>query len=154
MYTKHELTRIRETFWTTFGKYMAPIPSADGEKINWINYKTGVKNVRIIMQAENNASVGIYITHSSDGAGFLHYNKLLELKAIFTNTVQGEWEWHPAILDSAGKTVSAVYTNLPGKGITNPGDWPAIISFFKANLIMLDEFWGMVKNGFDSYQGL
>ena len=42
MYSKQELSRIREEFWTSFGRYMQPILSADGEKVNWVNYKTGM----------------------------------------------------------------------------------------------------------------
>ncbi|RZK28608.1 MAG: DUF4268 domain-containing protein, partial [Hymenobacter sp.] len=45
MYSKAEATQLRQAFWTTFGQYMAPVPSAEGWPTNWINYKTGLKHV-------------------------------------------------------------------------------------------------------------
>ena len=45
MYSKAEATQLRQAFWTAFGQYMAPVPSAEGETTNWINYKTGFKHL-------------------------------------------------------------------------------------------------------------
>ena len=45
MYTKHEISKTRQEFWTTFGQYIKPVPNADGTKTNWKNYKTGVKHM-------------------------------------------------------------------------------------------------------------
>ena len=64
MFSKDEASRIRHEFWTTFGKYMAPVPSAEGLKINWINYHTRVKNLYFRMDAANrNAAISISIEH-------------------------------------------------------------------------------------------
>ena len=60
MYSKKEISLTRQEFWTAFGQYMAPIPSAGGEKINWINYKTGVKHIYFKMEADQKfASIGL-----------------------------------------------------------------------------------------------
>jgi len=40
MFKRQEASRLREEFWTTFGRYMRPVLSTEGIKINWINYKT------------------------------------------------------------------------------------------------------------------
>lgn len=65
MYKKDEASQLRQAFWTAFGQYMAPIPSVEGEKINWVNYKTGVKNVYFRMFADSKkARISIEITHS------------------------------------------------------------------------------------------
>ena len=53
-------SQISSQFWMMFGKYMAPVLSAEGEKINWINYKTGVRNLRFKMQV-NKSSITIAI---------------------------------------------------------------------------------------------
>ncbi len=45
MFSKQEASQLRKDFWTAFGLYMRPIPSAEGDKINWINYKTGEKDI-------------------------------------------------------------------------------------------------------------
>ena len=35
MYSREEVKKLKEEFWTSFGQFMSPIPSADMEKINW-----------------------------------------------------------------------------------------------------------------------
>ena len=57
MYSKAEVTQLRQAFWTALGQYMAPVPSAEGDTTNWINYKTGVKHVYFRMQADNQLAV-------------------------------------------------------------------------------------------------
>ena len=55
---------LTKQFWTTFGQYIAPVFSAEGEKINWINYKTAVKFIRFRLQANNNvASIAIELSN-------------------------------------------------------------------------------------------
>ena len=60
MYSKEEASKLRQQFWITFGKYLKPIPSAEGLTINWVNYKTGVKNIFFKMDAgQKEATISI-----------------------------------------------------------------------------------------------
>ena len=52
MFSKQHASQLRKEFWTVFGQYMSPINSYEGEKINWINYKTGVKGLQFKMHAD------------------------------------------------------------------------------------------------------
>lgn len=74
MYSKLDASRLRQDFWTAFGQYMAPVPSAEGLKVNWINYKTGVKNFRFAMDAgTREASVMIVIHHPEEDMRRMYY---------------------------------------------------------------------------------
>ena len=42
MYSRQEASQLRKNFWTSFGQYMRPLPNADGERVNWLNYKAAV----------------------------------------------------------------------------------------------------------------
>jgi hypothetical protein len=53
MYSKQEASLLTQQFWTSFGQYLVPVLSAEGEKINWINYKTGEKDIRFTMMTGN-----------------------------------------------------------------------------------------------------
>ena len=65
MYTRAELSKIRTEFWITFGLYMKPVPNSYGRRINWPNYKTGVKDIYFRMRAEREfASIGIELGHT------------------------------------------------------------------------------------------
>ena len=65
MYSRAETTKIRTEFWIAFGQYMKPVPNAQGRKINWPNYKTGIKDIYFRMRAERGfASIGIELGHA------------------------------------------------------------------------------------------
>lgn len=55
MYTREQISQLRQEFWTTFGQYMSPVLSAEGGKINWLNYKTGIKHLHFKMDADKKA---------------------------------------------------------------------------------------------------
>jgi Zn-dependent metalloprotease len=149
MYSRQEMARLRESFWTSFGQYMAPVPSAAGQKINWVNYKTGVKDLYVKMQAaQESASIAIVLTHAQPEKQASIYDQLLQLKNLLRDALQEEWQWQQQVKDENNKTISAVYTSINGVNIYRKEDWPAIISFFKPRMVALDAFWTEVKEGF------
>lgn len=153
MYSKEEARNLKETFWTTFGQYMSAVPSADGDRINWVNYKTGIKHLHLRMNATNKeASIYIEISHPDDSIRQLIFEQFLELKRIFQDTVGEEWEWDEVYYDEYGKKTSRISTSITKKSIFNKAHWPDLISFFKPHIIALDEFWSMAKYSFDIFK--
>jgi hypothetical protein len=149
MYSKQQASQPRQEFWTAFGKYMQPVLSAEGEKINWVNYKTGVKHIFFRMQANKGALIAIELSYPNPGDRRAQFNKFLQLKTLFTTTMQEDWIWQQDTQDENGKITSRVSRELAGVNIFNKADWPALISFFKPRIIALDAFWSMVKPGFE-----
>ena len=150
MYSKQELSRIREEFWTSFGRYMQPILSADGEKVNWVNYKTGVPGIAFRMNAENKGAVISIVVSNSDAAlRSENYRKLLQLKDVLEGIVGEQWTWAEHTQDEYGKERATISKELPDVSINNTNHWPELISFFKPRIIALDEFWSMAKYGFE-----
>jgi hypothetical protein len=149
MYSKQEASQLREEFWTAFGRYMQPILSAEGEKINWVNYKTGVKHITFRMQAGKGALISIDITHPNPNEQKEVFEKFQQLRSLLQSTVGEEWNWASQVEDEYGKIISRIYAELDGVNIFNKSDWPALISFFKLRIIALDEFWLNVKPGFE-----
>lgn len=150
MYTKEELSRQRQAFWTAFGLYMRPVPGADGEKVNWVNYKTGVPGIYFRMDAWNGeARIDIELVHTDLATQRTVFDRLIALKAALHGAVGEEWQWQPMMQDESGRIISRVGTSLRGVQISNTEDWPRLISFFKERIVALDEFWSMVKPGFE-----
>ena len=56
MYSKEEAFQIRKKFWTSFGRYMKLQNSASGEEVNWINYKTGIKQLFFKTDVDNKSA--------------------------------------------------------------------------------------------------
>jgi hypothetical protein len=151
MYSRQEASQLRQEFWTSFGQYMSPVLSAEGEKINWINYKTGEKDIYFKMHADNKkASIGIELTHKEAGIQQLYFEQFQELKNILETAVGEEWNWQLHSINDNGRLVSKVYTDITNVSIFKKEDWPALISFFKPRMIGLDEFWSSVKYGFEA----
>jgi len=151
MYSKAEATQLRQAFWTTFGQYMAPVPSAEGMPTNWINYKTGLKHVYFRMQADNRrASIGIDLTHPDAGVRELFFEQFLELKTLLHETLSEPWRWELHATDANGLPLSRIYTEMEPVNLFNRDDWPTLISFFKPRLVALDEFWNDAQYAFES----
>ncbi len=151
MYSKQEAAKLKEEFWTAFGQYMAPALSADGEKINWINYKTGEKHIQFRMHADNKkASIAIEISHKDQEIQQLYFEQFVQLKNIFQSIVGEDWLWVHHVTNEHGKTISRIYDEITGVSIFKKEDWPGLISFFKPRIISLDEFWSNVKYSFEA----
>jgi len=127
MYTKEGLSRQRQAFWTAFGQYMRPVPGADGEKVNWVNYKTGVPGIYFRMDAGNGeASVGIELVQTDMALQRTVYERLLALRGVLVGTVGEEWEWQPMFTDDSGRVISRVGTRVSGVHISRQEDWPRL----------------------------
>ena len=151
MYSKQEASQLRQEFWTTFGQYMRPVLSAEGEKVNWINYKTGEKNISFRIHAENkNAVIAIELTHKDKEIQQLYFEQFLQFKNLFEEVMNEEWEWRLHAYDEHGKFISKIFKEKTDVSIFQKQDWPELISFFKPRIIALDEFWSSVKYGFES----
>jgi len=151
MYSKEEASKLRQQFWITFGKYMKPIPSAEGLEINWVNYKTGVKNIFFRMNAEQKfAVISIDITHPDQETRMLYFEQFKAFKILFNEALNEEWTWETETVNDFGAPLSRISTELNGVSIFNQNDWQALISFLKPRIIALDQFWTDVKPIFES----
>lgn len=150
MYSKQEASLLTQQFWTAFGQYIAPVLSAEGEKINWVNYKTGEKGIRFIITVNNQAAkISIILSHNDITLQKLYFDKFIRLTKTLHAIVGEEWQWHAFTKDHYGETISEIYTTLQNVNVLNKADWPAIISFLKPRLIALDTFWCEYKYAFE-----
>lgn len=150
MFKKEEASQIRHEFWTVFGRYMAPVPSADGELINWINYKSGFKDVHYKLETKRKSAIaGIYLTHPDLEIQEMFYQHFLEQKHILNDLTGYEWVWELQVTEDTGKIISRIYQEKKGLSVFNREHWPELISFFKSRIVALDEFWSMARYSFD-----
>jgi hypothetical protein len=151
MYSREESSRIKHEFWTTFGRYMNPILSAEGMKTNWVNYHTKVKDVYFRMDAgKKSAAISISMEHADPDLQELYFEQFLEMKDMLRATLQEEWEWQLHSPHADGKIVSRIYKEISNVSVFNKDHWPDLISFFKPRIIALDAFWENARWGFES----
>lgn len=153
MYSREQVSKLKEAFWTTFGQYIAPHPSAEGIKINWINYKTGIRHLHFKMQADNrSASIAIELSHPDQGIQELIFEQFKSFGKILSSYLSEDWNWELHVQDENYRVVSRISKTLEGVSIFREEDWPAMISFFKPRIIALDEFWNDASHSFDLFR--
>ena len=151
MYSKDQASKLKQEFWTDFGQYMGPVLSADGLRINWINYRTGVKQIYFKMQADSKmATISIDITHPDKELQNLFFDQFIAYKTPLQNTLGEEWQWDLHTTDEFGKCISRIHKQLAPASIFQKEDGPRLISFFKPRIIALDEFWSSAKFAFEA----
>jgi len=151
MYSKQEASQLKHEFWTAFGQYMAPVLSAEGEKMNWVNYKTGEKNIAFRMHADNkSATIAIELSHKDSDIQHLYFEQFIQLRNLLAVSLGEEWAWHLHSPDEHGKTISKISATISGVSIFKKDDWPALISFFKPRILALDEFWSNARYAFEA----
>ncbi|RXK86917.1 DUF4268 domain-containing protein [Filimonas effusa] len=153
MYTKEDISRQKQAFWTTFGRYMQPVLSAEGTAVSWVNYKTGIPGIQFKMDADHkHTRIAITCSHKDASLRVLQYQRLTQMKAMLEEELQGEmWDWQENLTDEWGKTIDAVSKTLANVSIHRKEDWPAMISFLKQRIIALDAFWSMARYGFEEF---
>jgi len=151
MFTREEASRIREEFWTAFGKYMSPVLPAEGLKVNWVNYHTGLKDVYFRMDAgQKSAAIYISIEHRDPGIQELYFEQFIEFRNLLHATLEEEWSWQLHEPVDGGRVISRIYKEMSGVSVFNKNHWPKLISFFKPRMIALDGFWENAKYSFES----
>jgi len=151
MYSKEEASKLRQQFWIAFGKYMKPIPSAEGLTINWVNYKTGVKHILFRMDAsQKEAVIAIHITHPDKEIRNQHFEQFKALKPLLTEALGEEWEWEPNAVNEYGVQLSTISKSISQMNVFDQNNWPGLISFLKPRIVALDRFWTDAKPIFES----
>ena len=148
MYTNHESSLRASEFWTVFGKYMAPVLSAEGKKTQWLNYATGVKNLFFRMKAIGGvASISIELVDRDITQQQFYFHQLERQKSFLHHILEEEWIWTGSQKAGTGSTANVSKT-MTGVSIDRREDWPMLITFFKPRIIALDQFWCLAKEAF------
>lgn len=152
MYSKKTASAVHNRFWETFGKYMAPVLSASGGRIHWLNYQTGIKPIVFRMHVTTMDSyIGIEIMASEMEKRNEYFHRFCVLKTSFEQIAGSGWKWEDEAINMNGEVVSRIFKTLEPVNINNQNDWPVIISFLKPHIISLDAFWHIHFMFFEIY---
>lgn len=149
MYSKEMASAIRSRFFTRLGQYLYPIASANGQKVNWINYKTGVKQIYFRIDVPNRGcEIGIEICSSDPELRKRQFHLLKAGRAELETDPEIQWTWSETYTSASGAVISRVFDQLEGVSVLNESDWPVLISFIKPRLLLMDRCWQEVKELF------
>ena len=150
MYTNAEASAIRQEFWTSFGRYMSPVPSATLEKVNWVNYKTGIKGIVFKMDADKeSAFVAIEIFLRDTMLQHQYFEIFYNFTKQFEDITGKEWRFERDHFIEHKGNVSSITVELKKVNVFRQDNWPTIIAFLKRTIIGLDAFWAEYKPSFE-----
>ena len=150
MYSSAEASAIRQQFWTRFGMYMSPVPSATQEKVNWVNYKTGIKGISFKMDVnKQTAFVAVEIFLKEIMLQHQYFEIFNNFATQFEGFVGKGWQFtHNDFIEHKGH-VSSITVELKNVNVFRQEDWPQMIAFLKLHIIGLDAFWASYKTAFE-----
>ncbi|MUP45438.1 DUF4268 domain-containing protein [Gramella sp. BOM4] len=133
MFSREESKRIRQEFWTSFGKEFPH---------KWLLYNTRMKEIQLKFTFDRKkAQVSLDISDEDELIRAYYFEKIQSLQKILAE------EYLPDVILDAnyelpeGKIISRVYVQLDNVSIHKEADWPVVKTFLAKNMIQLEEFF-------------
>ena len=133
MFSKEESKRIKQEFWTSFGKSFPR---------KWILYNTKLKGFSFKFHFDNkHAFVSLDIEDSLENR-ITYWEKLTSLKSILLNDFLPEAIFEEICLLENGKEISRISVKLEHKvSIHNKNTWKDTMEFFNETMTKFEEFF-------------
>ncbi|GAO43667.1 DUF4268 domain-containing protein [Flavihumibacter petaseus] len=149
MYSKTALSEQKSRFFTALGRYMSPVPSAGGDPVNWMNYRTKLRHLHIRMELfPRNCRISFVLSGKDESERLTHYAMLESFLPVWEETCGSGWTWLRHDLTPEGAPCCRIFRLLENVSVMDDRHWPEMISFFKQHLQELDAFWQEVKDFF------
>lgn len=133
MFSREESKKLRQEFWTSFGKEFPH---------KWLLYNTKMKEIQLKFSFTRKfAMVSLDIDDDDEMIRAYYFEKMQSLEKILKSEYLPE-----VVLDEfhelpEGKIISRVYTKIDGVSIHNKKDWPEVKKFLATNMLQLEEFF-------------
>ncbi len=138
MFSKEDSKKIREEFWTSFGKSYPR---------KWVLYNTGLKEVQLKFTFNNDfAQVSLDVYSPDDVIQEYYFEKIYALKSILKDEYLPNIEFEKNYLLPEGKEVSRFYLQLDSVNIHNKNHWQQVGEFLKIHMQPLEEFFKEYKD--------
>lgn len=137
MFSKEESKKLREEFWTSFGK---SFPT------KWILYNTKVKGLALKFSfGLRNAMVSIDIDSNDLSRRIELWDKLSALKSILVSEYCENVQYCDTYLLDGKKEISRIYVLKESVSIHNKESWRETMEFFQNEMSQLELFFKEYK---------
>ena len=132
MFSKEESKRIRQEFWTSFGKSFPR---------KWILYNTKIKDLSFKFHFDRKlAKVSVDIEDPDPEWRQYYFEKWEGLKAVMQEEIEGLQFALDYELEN-GKKIATIYTELKNVSIHDKSTWQETMYFLKENMVKIESFW-------------
>ncbi len=142
MFSKEESKKIRQEFWTTFGK---AYPN------KWLLYNTKIKDVTLKFTFTTKlAMVSIDIEPYDEIIRAYYYEKFTCLKNILISDYVPEIVFDEFYELDNGKVISRIYAEKSGVSVHNKNTWDEAMRFLNDKMTNLETFFLEYKDFIES----
>lgn len=133
MYSKEETQRLKREFWVAF---------AEKYPRKWVLYDTKIKDFSFKFYVDNKkAQVLIDIEPRSTEKRIAYFEKLEALKSILEDEFVKDLVYERDYTLESSKTISRIWVELTGVGVSNRNNWDAIFLFYFEKMNALELFF-------------
>lgn len=133
MFSKEESKKIRQEFWTSFGKNYPR---------KWLLYNTRIKEVQLKFTfTRRQALVSLDVSSPDELIQAYYFDKIISLKKVLQNDYLPEIILEDNYELPEGKTISRVYVKMEKVSIHNRKDWPQVMEFLSKKMMQLEDFF-------------
>lgn len=138
MFSKEESRRLRQEFWTSFGKSFPR---------KWILYDTKLKGLSFKFYFDNKKALVALDLEDDLEYRIKYWEKLLTLKSILLDEYLPDAIYDEEYILENHKEISRIYLPLEQKvSIHNKNSWRDVMEFFNENMLRFEAFFEEYKD--------
>ncbi len=138
MFSKEESKRLKQDFWTSFGKSFPR---------KWTLYDTKVKGLIFKFQFNlKTAEVSIEVDHNNLEIRMDVWEKLISLKSIIINDYLPNAIFDDSFVVNQNKEISKIYIVKENVSIHNKNSWQETMVFFNTQMNLIESFFEDYKD--------
>lgn len=131
MFSKEESARMRQDFWTSFGKSFPR---------KWILYHTKIKEISFKFHFDTKKALVTMDIEGNLQKRIQYYEKMQALRSILEEYLP-EIIYEDSFLLENGKEISRIYVEKQNVCIHNKNTWAETMEFLHTSMLLFEDFW-------------
>lgn len=132
MFSREESARMRQEFWTAFGKSFPK---------KWILYQTKIKGLGFKFHFDTKKAMVLVEIEGSLEHRIKYFEKMQSLQTILEEEFLPEVVYDEEFELENGKEISCVYVEKQGVSIHNKNTWQETMEFLNEKMQKFEDFW-------------
>lgn len=132
MFSREESAKMRQEFWTSFGKSFPR---------KWILYQTKIKGLSFKFSFDTKKAMVMMEIEGSLEHRIKYFEKMQSLQDILARDYLPEVVYAESYELENGKEVSCIFVEKMGVSIHNRGTWQEAMLFLNKNMSKMEDFW-------------
>ena len=139
MFSREESARMRQEFWTSFGKSFPR---------KWILYQTKIKGLSFKFNFDTKKAMVLMEIEGSLEHRIKYFEKRQSLQDILERDFLPNVVYAESYELENGKEVSCIFVEKKEVSIHNRETWQEAMLFLNENMIKMEDFWGEYEDFF------